>query len=77
MIDGRRATGTGAGLELVLRADGAFALVAGGVVTGVDARGESVLDPGPGEEPGSLALAGNGRHIYWLNRGQPRSAPLN
>ena len=40
-----------------------------------DANGSTVLDTGPGIDPESLASDGNG-HVYWLNNGQPRVAPV-
>jgi len=60
--------------ELVIGERGAFALLLGGAVMKVDAEGEAVLDPGPGVEEGSLALAGP--RLYWMRDDAPRSARL-
>ena len=43
-------------------------------VVRVRSREETVLDPGPGVEPGSLAIAG--RRLYWTARGLPFSSAL-
>jgi hypothetical protein len=37
---------------------------------------ERTIDPGPDVEQGSLALAVDGRRVYWISAGQPRSATL-
>lgn len=62
--------------ELVLRRDGAFALVRGGAVVAATSGGEEVLEPGPGYEPGSIALSVGGRRVYWTRGGVARSALL-
>jgi len=72
----RRAnTGTSVG-ALVLGPAGVFAYVsAGGAVVKSDASGETVVvDPGPGIDSASLAIAG--ARVYWMRAGAPQSALL-
>jgi len=60
--------------ELVIGGRGSFAVLIGSAVVKADADGEAVLDPGPGVEAGSLALAG--ARLYWTRDDAPRSARL-
>jgi hypothetical protein len=57
----------------VVARGGTFAFADGRVVL-VESGEERVLDPGPGIEQGSLALART--RLYWTRDGQPFSAPL-
>lgn len=70
----REATTGGAIGQLVIGPRGSFAVIAARGVLKSDADGEAVLDPEPGVEPGSLALAGS--LLYWTRDGVPRSVRL-
>ena len=72
----RSATTGSSVAALAIGPRGAFAYVSsGGAVVKSDASGEDVvLDPGPGIDPGSLAVGG--AWVYWTRDGVPHGARL-
>ena len=58
--------------QVVVR--GRFVAYADGRVVLVDGAKETVLDPGPGIEDGSLAFSST--RLYWIRDGQPQTALL-
>ena len=72
----RHRINTGGSLgDLLLKANGSLAYLSGGALTKVDTTGSTVVDPGPGVDPGSIA-ANRGR-LYWSNGGVARFAPFH
>lgn len=64
-------------VSFVIFRTGSLAVIADGKVQRASANGtRAELDTGPGLEPGSLALAPNGR-LYWAKGGVAQSAPLD
>jgi hypothetical protein len=61
---------------LLLKPNGSLAYVDSAAdLTRVDKTGTTVVDTGAGIDPDSLAS--DGRHLYWLQDGQPRVAPFD